>query len=110
MTNVGWIGLGAMGSPMASFVAKAGHAVTAFDIDPQKAVALAGDGVKAAATIGDAAADADVLVLMVATAEQAESVLYGDGKAAAVLKPGSAVLLMATVGRRPSKTGPAGWR
>ena len=40
MTNVGWIGLGAMGSPMASFVAKAGHAVTAFDIDPQKAVAL----------------------------------------------------------------------
>ena len=78
MTNVGWIGLGAMGSPMASFVAKAGHAVTAFDIDPQRAVALAGDGVKAAATIGDAAADADVLVLMVATAQQAESVLYGD--------------------------------
>ena len=98
MTNVGWIGLGAMGSPMASFVAKAGHAVTAFDIDPQKAAALAGDGVKAAATISDAAADADVLVLMVATAEQAESVLYGDGKAAAALKPGSVVLLMATVG------------
>ena len=98
MTNVGWIGLGAMGSPMASFVAKAGHAVTAFDIDPQKAAALAGDGVKAAATIGDAAADADVLVLMVATAQQAESVLYGDGEAAAALKPGSVVLLMATVG------------
>ena len=31
MTNVGWIGLGAMGSPMASFVARAGHPVTAFD-------------------------------------------------------------------------------
>ena len=98
MTNVGWIGLGAMGSPMASFVAKAGHPVTAFDIDPQKAVALAEDGVKAAATVSDAAADADVLVLMVATAGQAESVLYGDGKAAAALKPGSVVLLMATVG------------
>ena len=98
MTNVGWIGLGAMGSPMASFVARAGHAVTAFDIDPQKAAALAGDGVKAAATIGDAAADADVLVLMVATAQQAESVLYGDGKAAAALKPGASCMLMATVG------------
>jgi 3-hydroxyisobutyrate dehydrogenase len=36
--------------------------------------------------------------LMVATAEQAESVLYGDGEAAAALKPGSVVLLMATVG------------
>jgi 3-hydroxyisobutyrate dehydrogenase len=98
MTNVGWIGLGAMGSPMASFVATAGHTVTAFDIDPQKAAALADDGVRAATTVSDAAADADVLVLMVATAEQAESVLFGDGKAAAALKPGSVVLLMATVG------------
>jgi 3-hydroxyisobutyrate dehydrogenase len=75
MTNVGWIGLGAMGSPMAAFVAKAGHPVTAFDIDPRRAAALAGAGVKAAATVGEAAADADVLVLMVATAGQAESVL-----------------------------------
>jgi len=98
MTNVGWVGLGAMGSPMAALVAKAGHPVTAFDIDPQKAVALADDGVKAATTVSDAAADADVLVLMVATARQAESVLYGDGKGAAALKPGSVVLLMATVG------------
>ncbi|MDQ2737051.1 MAG: hypothetical protein M3Y35_00040, partial [Actinomycetota bacterium] len=43
------------------------HSVTAFDIDPQKAVALAGDGVKAAATVSDAAAKEDGLVLMVAT-------------------------------------------
>ena len=35
---------------------------------------------------------------MVATSGQAESVLYGVGKAAAALKPGSVVLLMATVG------------
>lgn len=98
MTNVGWIGLGAMGSPMAACVAKAGHPVTAFDIDPQKAVALAGEGVSAAQTVADAAAEADVLVLMVATAGQAESVLYGSGQAAAALKPGAVVLLMATVG------------
>lgn len=98
MTNVGWIGLGAMGSPMASCVAKAGHLVTAFDIDPQKAVALAGDGVKAAATVRDAAVGADVLVVMVATADQAEAVLYGDGNAAEALHSGSVVLLMATVG------------
>ena len=98
MTNVGWIGLGAMGSPMAACVATAGHTVTAFDIDPLKAVALAADGVRAADTVADAATEADVLVLMVATAGQAESVLYGPGQAAAALKPGSVVLLMATVG------------
>jgi 3-hydroxyisobutyrate dehydrogenase/putative dehydrogenase len=98
MTTVGWIGLGAMGAPMASCVAQAGHTVTAFDIDPGKAIALAPDGVKPAGTIADAAAEADVLVLMVATAGQAESVLYGTGNAAAALKPGAVVLLMATVG------------
>ena len=87
-----------MGAPTAAWVARAGHPVTAFDIDPQKAVSLAADGVKPAATISDAATDADVLVLMVATAGQAESVLYGDGKTAAVLKPGAVVPLMATVG------------
>lgn len=77
-----------MGAPTAAWVARAGHPVTAIDIDidPQKAVSLAADGVKPAATISDAATDADVLVLMVATAGQAESVLYGDGRGRAVLK------------------------
>jgi 3-hydroxyisobutyrate dehydrogenase len=98
MTTVGWIGLGAMGAPMASCVAQAGHTVTAYDIDPGKAIALAPDGIKPASTIADAATEADVLVLMVATAGQAEAVLYGNGNAAAALKPGAVVLLMATVG------------
>ena len=97
-TTVGWIGLGAMGAPMASCVARAGYPVTAYDIDPKRAEALAGDGVAPAATVSAAAEGADVLVLMVATAGQAESVLFGDGNAAASLKPGAVVLLMATVG------------
>jgi 3-hydroxyisobutyrate dehydrogenase/putative dehydrogenase len=48
--------------------------------------------------VADAAAEADVLAVMVATPAQVESVLYGDDPAAAALKPGSVVLLMATVG------------
>lgn len=98
MITVGWIGLGAMGAPMASCVARAGYTVAAFDVDPQKAVALAAEGVKPADTVAAAADGADVLVLMVATAQQAESVLWGRGNAAAALKPGAVVLLMATVG------------
>jgi 3-hydroxyisobutyrate dehydrogenase/putative dehydrogenase len=98
MTTVGWIGLGAMGAPMATCVARAGYTTAAFDVDPQKAVALAPDGVKQADTVAAAANVADVLVLMVATAQQAESVLWGEGNAAAALKPGAVVLLMATVG------------
>ena len=37
MTRVGWIGLGAMGSPMAACVARGGFDTTAFDIDPARA-------------------------------------------------------------------------
>ena len=65
------------------------EAVTAYDIDPQKAIALGAEGVKPADTVADAAADADVLVLMVATAGQAESVLYGEGKSTSHVGPAS---------------------
>jgi 3-hydroxyisobutyrate dehydrogenase/putative dehydrogenase len=98
MTNVGWIGLGAMGSPMATCLARAGHEVTAYDIDPARAKALADEGVRAGDSIAETAADADVLAVMVATPTQGESVLFGNGRAAETLKPGTVVLIMATVG------------
>jgi 3-hydroxyisobutyrate dehydrogenase len=98
MMNIGWIGLGAMGAPMAGCLARSGHQVTAYDVDPARAPALAGDGVKTAETVTRAAEDADVLAIMVATADQAESVLFGEGNAAAALRPGATVLVMATVG------------
>jgi 3-hydroxyisobutyrate dehydrogenase len=98
MTNVGWIGLGAMGAPMATCLARAGHQVTAYDIDPDRAKVLAEDGVRASDSIAETAADADILAVMVATPAQGESVLFGDGRAAEALKPGTVVLMMATVG------------
>jgi len=87
-----------MGGPMAACVARAGHDVIAYDVDPSRADALATEGVKAAYTIAQAARDADVLVVMVATPAQVEDVLYGDDPAASELQPGAVVLIMATVG------------
>jgi 3-hydroxyisobutyrate dehydrogenase len=101
MTRVGWIGLGAMGSPMAGCTARAGFDTRAYDIDPARAEALTADRVKPATSIGEAATGADVLVVMVATPEQVESVLYGDDPAAAGLAPGAVVVVMATVGPAP---------
>jgi 3-hydroxyisobutyrate dehydrogenase len=60
MTRVGWVGLGAMGSPMARCVARAGFKVAAYDIDPGRAASLAADGVKPAASIAEVAAGAGV--------------------------------------------------
>lgn len=100
MTRVGWIGLGAMGSPMAAVAAR-NHAVTAYDINPDAAARLASAGVGAARSIADVAATADVLAVMVATEEQAETVLFGPDGAAPQLAPGSVVMVMATVGPDP---------
>lgn len=101
MTQVGWIGLGAMGGPMAQHVAGAGHDVTAFDVDPLRAQSLS--GVTAATTAAGAAA-ADVVVLMVATPAQVEQVLFGPEGVLDSLRPGSVVVVMATVGPAPMRS------
>jgi 3-hydroxyisobutyrate dehydrogenase len=98
MSRVGWVSLGAMGLPMAGNVARAGHEVTAYDIDPGRAASLADDGVKPATSISQAATGAEVLVLMVATPAQVDNVLFGEDPAASSLDPGAVVMIMATVG------------
>jgi len=46
--RVGWLGVGAMGAPMATRAARSGHSVRAYDITPERAAALAADGVQPA--------------------------------------------------------------
>lgn len=57
--NIGFIGLGNMGGPMARNLVRAGHTVTGFD-----PAAPAPEGVTAAATAEDAAAGAEVVITM----------------------------------------------
>ena len=49
--RIGWLGLGAMGGPMAACLARAGHQVHGYDIAPDRAAALAAAGGHAAASI-----------------------------------------------------------
>jgi 3-hydroxyisobutyrate dehydrogenase len=96
--RVGWLGLGAMGAPMAGCLARAGHAVVAYDIVPGRAAALATDGVQAAESVAAAVRDAELAAVMVATPDQVDEVLFGPGGAVAALAPGTVVMIMATVG------------
>jgi 3-hydroxyisobutyrate dehydrogenase len=101
MTSIGWIGLGAMGGPMAQCVAAAGYTVTSYDVSLERARSLAGGGLTAVDSIQAAAKGAEVLVLMVATPDQVEAVLFGEGGAADQLESGAVVIVMATVGPGP---------
>jgi len=96
--RAGWLGLGAMGAPMAGCLARAGHSVVAYDIVPGRAAALAGDGVQAADSITGAVREAGIVVIMVATPDQVDEVLFGPGGAAGALADGAVVVIMATVG------------
>ena len=69
--RVGWLGLGAMGAPMARRLARCGHSVHAYDIAPDRAAALAADGVRSADSAAAAAGRADAVVIMVATSTSA---------------------------------------
>jgi 3-hydroxyisobutyrate dehydrogenase len=65
MANISILGLGAMGSRMATNLMRAGHAVAVWNRDPEKAVQLVASGAKHASSPRAAAAGADAVIAMV---------------------------------------------
>ncbi|WP_285489130.1 NAD(P)-dependent oxidoreductase [Amycolatopsis taiwanensis] len=97
MKRLGFIGLGAMGSPMASRLADAGFTVSVYNRTKAKAEVLAAEGIIVAATPADAAREVDVLLVSLSTAEVVDEVVLGDGGALAAAPPGTTVANMSTV-------------
>ena len=95
MTHVGFIGLGAMGLPMAAHLSAKGFDVAAFDLRAASVDAAAEAGARRAQSAADAARGAGILVLMVVNAAQAAAVLF-DGGALDALDADGTVILMAT--------------
>lgn len=97
LRRVAVIGLGSMGSGMATALLNAGHAVTGFDVAAGAADHLVGKGLKKADTPARAVAEADIVVIVVVNAAQTESVLFGPGGLADALTPGAVVVSSATM-------------
>ncbi len=95
--NIGIIGLGAMGKGMAGSLRRAGYLVHVCDARPEAAAAFVADGGVACATPAEVAAHCDVVVSVVVNAAQTETVLFGDGGAAAALARGSVFVMCSTV-------------
>jgi L-threonate 2-dehydrogenase len=103
MTTVGFIGLGSMGLPMAKNLVARGFAVRGFDIRSGAIDSLVEAGGTRATGPADAASGADVLVLMVVNAAQADAVLFEGGALSALSRSGT-VVLMATCPPRAVET------
>ncbi|NJP90004.1 2-hydroxy-3-oxopropionate reductase [Nonomuraea sp. FMUSA5-5] len=72
--NIGFVGLGIMGSPMAANLLKAGYVVTGYDVSAERLEQLTALGGKAATGVVDAVAGADVVITMLPDSPQVEEV------------------------------------
>jgi 3-hydroxyisobutyrate dehydrogenase/putative dehydrogenase len=91
--NVTFIGVGAIGLPMALQIQQAGHAVTGVEVVEANRARAAENGIVAVASRAAAPA-AQVVVVMVATPQQLAAVVDGAGDTVA----GQAWVIMSTVG------------
>lgn len=92
--KVGFVGLGAMGGPMARNLLKAGHAVVVHDIDARRVQALAEAGAEVAPSPEQMARQCTRLICMVETTPQMQEVIGGFARGAS---PGHIVICMSTV-------------
>lgn len=97
MATVAFIGLGNMGGPMAANLAKAGHAVKAFDLSDAAKAAAADAGCAIAGSVAEAAADADAVVTMLPAGKHVRAVYEGEGGVFASAPAGALCLDCSTV-------------
>jgi 3-hydroxyisobutyrate dehydrogenase len=97
LSNIGIIGLGAMGSGMAASLRRAGYTVHACDARPGVAEAFARDGGVACASPAQVGGACGIVVSVVVNAQQTEAVLFGDDGAARAMATGSVLVMCSTV-------------
>lgn len=96
--RVGFIGLGAIGKPMALSILRKGFPLAVYDVRPEPVAELAAAGARPATSPREVAENSDVLVIMVLNHTQVEDVLAGEHACLPLLAPGKIVIVMATIG------------
>ncbi|HXY89514.1 MAG TPA: 3-hydroxyisobutyrate dehydrogenase [Xanthobacteraceae bacterium] len=96
MANIGFIGLGNMGLPMALNLAKAGHAVAGHDVMPKGMEALVAAGGKAAKSLADLAG-AGIIVTMLPAGQHVREVYLGANGILAKAKKGTLFIDSSTI-------------
>lgn len=101
--TAGFIGLGAMGLPMALNIARSGMPLNVYDIAPDRYADLESLGARTATSPADVAASASVVISMVDTQAQNETVIFGKGGVAETAQPGDLVIIMGTIDPNASR-------
>jgi 3-hydroxyisobutyrate dehydrogenase len=96
MAEIGFIGLGNMGGPMAANLVAAGHRVVGFDVVPAALEAAVGRGVTAAESAAAAAA-APVVITMLPAGAQVREVYTGENGIIAAAPAGALLIDCSTI-------------
>jgi 2-hydroxy-3-oxopropionate reductase len=97
MAELGFIGLGIMGKPMAGHLVNAGNNVYVYDLHPDSIKELSKQGAHPCSNCKEVAEKSDIIFVMVPDTPDVEEVLFGSNSVAEGLKPGSIVVDMSSI-------------
>jgi 3-hydroxyisobutyrate dehydrogenase-like beta-hydroxyacid dehydrogenase len=95
--NIGMIGLGKMGMPMARLLRERGFTVTGYDVALPVVKAAAGNGIQPVNSPKAVAAASDLTIIAVGFDSEVEAVMFGDNGALAGATDGSVIAIASTV-------------
>ncbi len=92
-----FIGLGAMGGPLARHLAQSGRELAVYDLDAGAIAKITAHGARAAVSVADAAADADVIFTCLPASREVRAVVLGEDGVLAAAKEGALIVDTSTV-------------
>ncbi|MBG7620580.1 NAD(P)-dependent oxidoreductase [Herbaspirillum sp. AP02] len=97
MQDIGFVGTGIMGLPMAGHLARAGLRVRAWNRTPSKAAPLAALDVQLVAQAREVAAGSDAVICMLSSGPACDEVLLGPSGLIAAMRPGALLVVMSSI-------------
>lgn len=98
MSQIAFLGLGAMGAPMAGRLVDADHDLRVWNRTPGRDVELVARGARRATTPAEAARGAEIVITMLADPAALEQVLFGLDGVSQTIEPTASLIDMSTVG------------
>ncbi len=97
MKNIGFIGLGIMGKPMAKNLLKAGYNLIVYDINTGSVKELVNAGAKEGKSSSDVASQSEVIITMLPNSPEVREVVLGANGIIEGVKPGTILVDMSSI-------------
>jgi 3-hydroxyisobutyrate dehydrogenase len=97
MAEIGFVGLGNMGGPMAANLLKAGHKLKVFDLSQEAMARIAGAGAASVSSAIEAAKGAEAVITMLPSGEHVRAIYLGPQGLIAAAFPGTLLIDCSTI-------------